>query len=280
MISTANYRGHIAIWEIIENKLFLKEIKVRDSIFSPKECNVKSKNENFNHEDVVFADWFSGMISCGYNNESYYFHIKYGELVKDTFNDKLMSQNFASVLNKNYIAYYFRLSIEDDISIDNKKSRFRNKIGYSPLLEYYSNDHLQWPYNWENLEKTGAPHCSWNVVDNKIYLDNIELYSGLGFYEIDKDSISLESIFSNISNNKVFANWLNGIYIITHGTEKEGSNIFGRKEFVPSEYVYLRIKNGEIIESYNFPYSFSHLRFLPDDNDIDSGLKQILNELK
>ena len=34
--STANYRGHIAIWEISDNKLFLKEIQIDKEKYKPE----------------------------------------------------------------------------------------------------------------------------------------------------------------------------------------------------------------------------------------------------
>lgn len=42
MLSTANYRGHVAIWEIKNDKLFLKEIRINQDTFKPEKYNVKS----------------------------------------------------------------------------------------------------------------------------------------------------------------------------------------------------------------------------------------------
>ena len=231
VLSTANYRGHVAIWEITDGKLYLKEIQIRKDSFAPTKYNVKSQKADFNQDNSVFADWFSGVISCRDKN-SYYFHIRYGEVIdtqilsekdykkirgiskKDTSNHELMNKYFMLLLNQNYISYYFRLNEDDEISMNDKQGRFNNRIGYSPLLEFYSNDHMQWAYNWENFEKNGAPHCKWIIMGDEIYLEDIQLYSGSGFYEIEKDSVNLEDIFNeNIANNKVFADWLNGIYI-------------------------------------------------------------------
>ena len=228
--STANYRGHIATWEIIENKLYLKEIKVGDNTSTPQQYNINSKNKKTNRNNAVFADWFSGMITSYSGNQSYYFYVRNG-IVKDseiiTENDfklingitkksftdyELMNKFVMLVLNQNYISYYFRLNEEDNISINGQKGCFNNKLGHSPLLEFYSNDHMKFPYNWENLDKSGAPNCSWSVVNNRIYLDKVQLYSGTGFYEIKKDNVELKSLFNEkVQSNKVFADWLNGV---------------------------------------------------------------------
>lgn len=41
MLSTANYRGHVAIWEISDQKLFLKEIHVEKAKYNPEKFKVK-----------------------------------------------------------------------------------------------------------------------------------------------------------------------------------------------------------------------------------------------
>ena len=311
MLSTANYRGHVAIWEIVDDKLYLKEITIKTfsfeedeegfvvftdetNSFLPKKYHVKSKNDENNKNDAVFADWFSGVITCRDNENSYYFYVRYGEvknlqifsekdykkirkiLKRKTAKYKLMDKYLMLVLNENYISYYFRLYENDEIFLNDKNGRFRNKREYSPLLEFYSNDHMKFPYNWENLEKNGAPNCKWSITDNSIYLEKVQLFSGLGFFEIEKDSIGLNSLFDdNISNDKVFANWLNGIYIIEYGVEEEGE--YGYKEFSPTEYTYLRVKDGIIQESYTVPSDFN-FENIPEATD--SGLKRIIDEFK
>jgi len=62
MLSTANYRGHVAIWEILDNKLFLKEIQIEKVKYKPEKFDVKSQSDSLSFQDKVFADWFSGVI--------------------------------------------------------------------------------------------------------------------------------------------------------------------------------------------------------------------------
>jgi hypothetical protein len=182
------------------------------------------------------------------------------------------------VLNQNYISYYFGLSKEDTIVVDKKGGYFGGQTGYSPILEYYSNDHMRWPYNWENFEKNGAPNCIWVIIDNKVFLNEIRLYSGTGFYEIAIDSVNLESVFKDkTQNGRVFADWLNGIYVIKYGTENADDLFPAYKEFKPTEFTYLRISNGVIMESYTIPSDFD-FKNIPEDTE--SGLKKILDELE
>jgi len=294
--STACWRGHVATWEIVDDKLFLKEISVRDSVFVPQKYGVKSQNDEYNSDNSVFADWFSGMITCQEKKNSYFFYVRNGEVktsdtfsekdfkkiskisAKDTTNHELMKKYFTLVLNDNYVSYYFRLNEEDNIFINGQKGRFTNKRSNSPLLEFYSNDHMKFPYNWENFEKNGAPNCMWSVVDNKVYLDQVQLYSGTSFFEMRKDSVDLKDLFEdNIVNNQVFADWLNGVYVIKYGTEKQDAIFPAFKEFTPTEYAYLRIKDGVIEEFFTVPKDFN-FRNIPEDTD--PKLKQILDEFR
>lgn len=295
MLSTANYRGHVAIWEIKNDKLFLKEIRINQDTYKPEKYNVKSKSDSVDRDGEVFADWFSGVIECQ-SDDSYYFYVRYGEVLntqiitqkdyqkiskiseKDTSNHDLMDKYLMLVLNQNYISYYFRLSKEDTVIVDKKGGYFIGQSGYSPILEYFSNDHMRWPYNWENFKKNGAPNCIWIINENKVFLDKIRLYSGTGFYEIIKDTVNIETLFINkIENEKVFADWLNGIYIIKYGTENADDLFPAYKEFKPTEYTYLRINNGLIMESYTIPSDFN-FKNIPEDTE--PGLKKILDELK
>jgi len=293
-LSTANYRGHVAIWKVKDDKLFLKEIQINKDSYKPEKYSVKSKSDSLNKNGEVFADWFSGVIACQ-SDDSYYFYVRYGEVLgtevitkkdykkiekiseKYTSNHELMNKYSMLILNQNYISYYFRLSKEDTIAGGGKGGFFVGQSGFSPILQYYSNDHMKWPYNWENFEKNGAPNCVWLINDKKVFLEKIRLYSGTGFYEIAKDTVRLETLFQGrVSDDKVFADWLNGIYIIKYGTENEDDLFPAYKEFTPTEFTYLRIKKGIIQESYTIPSDFD-FKNIPEDTE--PGLKKILDEL-
>ncbi len=304
MISTANYRGHIAFWEIKNNKLFLKKIKVRDKFYTPKYYKVRSDIDNQLNNNEVYADWFSGVISInpltkkGYTDSSktVFFLIRKGEVIKhqlvtntdikkiqkmsqkDTNNVKLMEKYLMLVLNENYVSYYFRLnSQKDTISFKDKSGYLKGNKGLSPVLKYYSNDHTKWPYYWENLEKNGAPVCDWKIINNKLYLEKINLHSGTGFYEINKDTVQLSSLFyKKIENNKVFADWISGIYIIEKGKNVYDEFITSYSKFKVDTYTFLRIDKGEILETYSVDKDFDFNNIPKDTNQ---GLKKILHEL-
>ncbi|MDH6308516.1 hypothetical protein M2451_000827 [Dysgonomonas sp. PFB1-18] len=296
MLSTANYRGHIATWEIKDNKFLLNEIKVRDDIYKPEKYDIKSISDTIIPGGRVLADWFSGVLQCSTEKQSYYFYIRYGEVIdeqvitekdfkkiqnlseKDTTNHELMRKYSMLYLNQNYISYYFRLSSEDKISNGDKSGRFITRKGFSPILGYFGNDHMKWPYNWENFEKSGAPDCIWTVEKNKVYLAQVGLRTGTGFYEVTRFEVPLDELFpTGIDNIKVYADWLTGIYMIQHGEEKEDTLLPGFTEFKIDNITYVRIINGLLIEEYTVPADYTR-NGIPED--ADSGLKKILEELQ
>lgn len=305
MWHTANYRGHIAVWKIENDKFYITEVQIEErkgkagnfrtemKKYKPAHFNIKSQSDSLSKDNKVFADWFSGVLSCFGKKDSYYFYVKRGNVVdvqiitekdykkiqkiseKDTSNIELMNKYKMLFLNRNYIAYYYRLNEKDSITFNSKGGYLSRRAEGSPLLAYYSNDHTKWPYNWENHEKTGAPNCKWIIEDSKIYLTTIQLYSGTGFYEIDKDNIKLEDIFAKeVVNKKVLGEWISGIYTVEHGKEVESE--FGYKRFEPFEYTFLRIKNGIVIEKYTVSKDFDFKK-IPDD--ASPGLKKIIEEL-
>lgn len=316
MLSTANYRGHVAVWEILDEKLFLKEIqiekvnitpeefKVEMILFKPEDFNVKSQLDSLSFKDKVFADWFTGVIIGQERNKknnwevkkSFYFYVKYGEIIniqeltekdfrliekiseKDTSNHDLMAKYSMLYLNNNYISYYFRLHENDTIIFDTKGGYLNGNSGLSPLLLYFDNDHMKWPYNWENFEKSGAPFCTWIINNDSLLLTNIELHTGTDFYSIDKHSVDLIDVFPNrLIGNKVFGDWVSGIFVIRHGENVEDKLIPGYFEFKPSEFIYIRLKDGIVLEKYTVPADFD-IENIPSNTD--EGLKKIINEFK
>jgi hypothetical protein len=301
-ISTANYRGHIAVWVIDDNKLFLKEIDIFNIVYKPEDYNIKSKNDSvFNDNNYVFADWFSGILECEMRNpKNYweviakvYFEIHYGKVIDDVLiiqdsffkleNDTsyeisengLIKKCYFEKLYENYKSYYFRLGEKDTVMYNNKSGYIFEVTGLSPILLYYSNEHLKWPYNWENIEKNGAPNCKWEIIDKKIYLTEINLFSGIELDSIVKDTISLTTIFEKkVIDERVFGDWITGILIIKHGYYKKKD--YGYLEFIETGRTYLRFTDGEIEESYSVSKDFKYWE-MPEETE--PGLRKIIEEI-
>ncbi len=300
--STANYRGHIAVWEIVDSMLFLNEVHIDEKKHKPAKFKIKSKSDSINVKNKVFADWFCGVVIGEERNEDdywkvekyHYFYIKYGKIVKyqiitnedfklvqnitekDTANEVLMKKYSMLYLNNSYISYYFRINGKDTITIGDKGGYLQGKSGMSPLLIYYSNDHMEWPYNWENYEKNGAPFCTWNIENDSLLLSKLELHTGTGFYSIDKYSVELIDLFpQHTHDNKVFGDWISGIFIISHGYNEVTKSTPDYSDFKTTEYTLIRLKEGILIEKYTVPVDFN---FDKVPSDSDEGLKILIKE--
>ena len=290
MLSTANYRGFIASWEIKGDKLYLTYIDDKKSKSNQLHKIFKNTKSN-----AVFANWFSGMIvaenfsylteDAGFDSFfNYYIYVKKGivqkvdrvsisELAEKKQNLSPSIKEMIS-LNYRYISYYYRLWSNDSISYKNEKARLIRKRGTSPIFVYYSEDNLLWPYNWENEEISGAPHCDWNVEKNKIYLTNVSLYSGTSFNGPDIINLPLNKLFSDVSNEHgVFASWLNGVFIIQYGHEVKDGYF---TKFEATENILINVKNGLIVEEYILGKDFD---FSKNGTNYPRNIKNLLDQL-
>ena len=288
--STGNYRGHIAVWEVVDDKLYLNEILLEAWIpdndwelttisYKPSEYGVKPKSCLTEESGAVFADWFSGVLFCymRYSNgvyNWYYFHVRYGEIIDI---GKKMDQ-----LYENYLAYCYRLFEDDEIDFEQQNCRLNTGFDRpSPVFELYDNDHLSWPYNWENKIRSGAPHCKWLIEDGKLYLTGVELYGGFDYYSINIQTLDLTDLFNDkVVDGVIDANWVSDVYLIKHGYEtKESAGWPGLyfTVFNVTGYTLIRLEAGQLIESYSVSKDFDPEN-LPED--ADPGLKQIVADYK
>jgi len=127
--STANYRGHVATWEIRDSGLYLLTIdtkiyrthtglyyseerhRPKDTIVAPGFYSITSLNKTEdNVTEIVFADWFSGVLEIdnrGANskwNDEYkgtrYIYIKDGKVVDDQLLTKEDYDRFQTISDK------------------------------------------------------------------------------------------------------------------------------------------------------------------------------------
>ncbi len=315
-ISTANYRGHVAIWTIHNDQFYLSKIRIEDYVrdpngryewvvetYEPNEYGVKTDAGAASADGEVLADWFSGILDCygfsGGTYSRYFFHVRDGNVVDtqtvtrqdydilstttpDTWSDDLQDKYNMLVLNENYITYYYRLNEDDEIEYDEQTCRLTTGFErLSPLFDVYDSNHLNWPYNWENTEKSGAPHCHWRMEDDRLYLTGVDLYSGLSFYSIDTETLDLAALFGDsVTDGVVDANWVGGIYVIKHGyvtEEYAGWPGLTFTVFNVTEFTYIRVEAGRLTESYTVPKDFD-----PDNlpEDTDPGLKQLIEDYR
>ncbi|HYH14853.1 MAG TPA: hypothetical protein VD794_06530 [Flavisolibacter sp.] len=301
MLSTANYRGHVATWLIDNDKLYLKEITIKDKSYTADKFEIKSKSKGEDKSDNVFADWFSGVIE-GYKTDgkdrwkvisTYYFQIRNGKIIsmsevtekdfnkisklsqRDSANKELMLKYRLLLFNQNYITYYYRLNESDAIIYQGKTCKLNTGTSrLSPIYALYSNQHLNWPFNWENLEKSGAPNCNWEISNDSLLLTSVNLYSGLRFDSIDKERIALrELIPGQTKEDNVFADWVTGVQLIVYGIDTTYG--YGLKEFKAKEYTYCRFEKGILKEAYSIPSDFDMKK---NEDSLDPRLKVLIKE--
>lgn len=300
MLSTGNYRGHIATWVIQNGRFYLKEVAIRSETHPPAKFGIKSITTSPTDANLVFADWFSGIIDSDKivdkgreTTSSFYFQVRNGEIISmseitkedfqriskisqnDSLDTDLITKYNLLLLNQNYIAYYYRLNENDNIQYNNRECHLNTEVSrLSPIYTYYSNQHLQWPFNWENLEQCGAPHCYWKIINDSLFLTGIQLYSGTRFDSIDKETIDLATLFSGkAKKGQVFANWVNGIQLIIYGIDTTYE--FGFKDFKPKEFTYCRLENGIVKETYTIPSDFDLKK---NDDTLDPKLRKLIKE--
>lgn len=261
MLSTANYRGHIATYSIIDNKLYLKKIEIRDSEYLPEKY-ILDYSEKLKDKSI-FLSWFSGALSCSDEQDTYYFLIKNGRIVQHQKGKD--SMNLTKKIYQNYVMYFFRLK-QDRILLNSKVCSLSSGT-YPLILEYFHNDHLKWPYNWENVNKCGAPNALWEIKDNKLYLNKVYLHYGTRFDITDVEELNPENVFGvNILKLPVFAGWINKICIITEYEKNvDENNLYDLSDKLVSVYI-VEIRNGIVEKKYKLPenYNYNIINNLPE----------------
>lgn len=284
-LHTANYRGHVATWAIRSNKLYLKEVSVRGKKQVLSKIGIRSKPSTALENGSVFADWFSGVIEADLFVDSderrvlektYFIHIRYGKLVNI---EAVTAEDFKLIrerpkgkkqrqhiekrkdilkLNHDYISYYFRLNEREVVSIDAQQGILTTKTGFSPILAFYQNDHMKWPFNWENPNKNGAPNGRWVIIDDKLFLEEVVLRTGTSFYEVEEIKLEFKEIFdSQHTKERILAKWVSGVIVIELGKLVKDELVKDYEEFKVSEYIYIDLKEGHIVDSHRVKAGFN-----------------------
>lgn len=271
-VSTALYRGHIATWLIENEYLYLNNVEANGKDIQPSEIGSKlGKKQSSNGS--LSADWFSGVLKATeleYTeaerifSADYYFNVQHGRILEsvrftredyDNYeqnraNKDVQSKKIAiTELYQRYTDYYFRLNEQDEVIWNDKALKLKTTSGMSPLLQLYNNDHLNWPFNWNNKSKTGAPNCKWYIdKNNRLFIDEIKLLTGSDIYKAEKSEVLLSEVIPNSDNEEAhFANWVNGIFILEEGKMVEE---YGYSSFKADFAHFVKIENGILKEHY------------------------------
>ncbi|MBP5548311.1 MAG: hypothetical protein J6X58_05435 [Bacteroidales bacterium] len=263
-----------------------EEGKRLDTIAAPRYFNIVSLSVQSTMDDgTVLADWFSGVLEIGEQvvegkkkpkmKGIRYIYVRYGEVVddqlvtdkdfkrmqtmtyKDTSDHKFMDKYRIAYLNQCYLSYYFQSGMShDEVTYKGHIGRFESQDFRPQLMSLFDYDPLNFYFNWENFQRNGTPVCTWSISHDSLFINSITLYSGLGFYEHNEDTVGLDWIFKpeRIVDRKVFAFWMNGERTIEYGEEREGD--FGMKEFKMERQQRIMLDSGRIVNSSWTPSDF------------------------
>ena len=257
-----------------------------DTMASPAFFGIKSLSGAAPDKDgAVLADWFTGVleISPTYqdiqngasDNWVRYLYFRNGEMLKDVTltsddmnkfqhlkkkdksNHELMEKYQMAYLNQCYLSYYLRSGLAyDQVNLGKHSGRFPTRDFRPMLMLLYDNDPLQFPFNWENFEKNGAPVCKWMIQNDSLFLCQVTLQSGLDLFKVEEASVELSELFrpERIVNKCVFAFWMSGEFVVEYGEEKEG--MFGMPEFKIDRKQTITLDSGRVVKSEWSPSAF------------------------
>ena len=301
--STANYRGHVATWQVCDSALYLVTVDTRrhysgtgtywpndgtstDTIATPAFFGIKSLSGAAPREDgSVLANWFSGVlvitptyqdIKNGASNDWIrYLYFRNGKMLKDVtitnkemekfqhlkkkdkYNNELMEKYQMAYLNQCYLSYYLQSGLAyDKVKLGDHQGRFQAHQFSPMLMRLYDNDPLQFPFNWENFEKNGAPICTWVIQQDSLFLEQVTLYYGIGLFEHEEESVSLSELFrpERIVNKRVFAFWMSGDFVVEYGEEEK--DMFGMIEMKVDRKQNITLDSGRVVKSEWSPSAF------------------------
>ena len=278
-VDTRRYSGRTGTYWPDEGKRI-------DTVAAPGYFNIAPLSEQpATNDGSVVADWFSGVLEINQEvteegkrveiDGVRYVYVRYGEVVddqwvtgkdfermqtmtdKDTSDHTFMGRDIIALLKNFYISYYFQSGMShDDVSYIGHTGRFEGQDFRPQLMSLFDYDPMQFPFNWENFRRNGTPVCTWSISNDSLFIHSITLYSGLGFYEHDEETVGLDELFKpeRIKDGKVFAFWMNGERTIEYGQEVDGE--FGSKEFRMERQQRIMLDSGRIVQSVWTPSAF------------------------
>jgi hypothetical protein len=76
-VSTSNWRGYVAIFEIIDSTLFLRDIEIEVSDDKNGLLKKSVMDEVFPGQNIVALEWFNGLLTLPYGQLLRYVHMGY-----------------------------------------------------------------------------------------------------------------------------------------------------------------------------------------------------------
>lgn len=258
-----------------------------DTVAAPGYFNIAPLSEQpATNDGAVVADWFSGVLEINHEvteegkrveiDGVRYVYIRYGKVIddqlltakdlermqsisaKDTSDHAFMDKYTIAYLNQCYLSFYLQSGGgHEKVMYDSHEGHFATSDFRPLLMSLMDYDPMQFPFSWENFQRNGAPICTWSISHDSLFINNITLWSGLGFFEHNEDTVRLDWIFKpeRVIDGKVFAFWMTGEQTIEYGEEREGK--FGNKEFQLERQQRIMLDSGRIVSSTWTPSDFN-----------------------
>ena len=108
MISSANWRGYVATWEISDERLILRDVTIRTSSGENKTAKKSILRDIFPSENVVVATWYTGALIIPDGKMTQYVHMGYGSMYSHYQVARITKGNVTELLSmtgKEFSAY-------------------------------------------------------------------------------------------------------------------------------------------------------------------------------
>jgi hypothetical protein len=83
IISSGNWRGYVATFEVVDSTLFLLDIEVEEDDGKNGTLTRSAMDEVFPGQKVVALEWFSGLLTCPYGQMLKYVHMGYSSVYEN-----------------------------------------------------------------------------------------------------------------------------------------------------------------------------------------------------
>ena len=274
---TSNYRGHVATWQVCDSALYLVSVDSRyhfggtGTYWPTDSTRIDTVAEPALEITPTYQDVKSGASERWVR----YLYFRNGKMLKDVTlmpkdrerlkdfkknykkDSDLMEIYQMAYLNQCYLSYYLRSGLDhDQVVFSNHQGRFQARDFRPMLMSLYDNDPLQFPFNWENFEKNGAPVCKWLIQNDSLFLCQVTLQSGLNLFEPEVENVELSELFrpERIVNKRVFAFWMSGSFVVEYGEVEE--DMFGMKEMKVDRRQTITLDSGRVVNSEWSPSAF------------------------
>lgn len=179
---------------------------------------------------------------------------------KDTADHEFMRKYQLLYLDQNYRMYHLSQGLSHDtVLAHGHGGRFDTGENEASLvMDYFDNDPLNWPFNWENFKLCGAPQAQIELINDSLFITGLKVVVLAGpMFETEAIDLLLDSIFppDMLQNGRLFASWVNGRKIMQYTVFDDYEEYSFRKSYV-DKIQRIELKDGVVVSSQFYPTTF------------------------